>query len=81
MTNLNATLVGGDRENKTVNYLTFSERDNENINDFITDLEKVFAINRIVNNRKHLIIINCLKEIVANFFNKLVGIINWNIVE
>jgi len=40
LTNLNAILAGGSRENKIVNYLTFSKRGNENINNFIIDIEK-----------------------------------------
>ncbi len=37
--NLNVALVRG-RENKTVNYPTFSGRGDEDINDFIMELEK-----------------------------------------
>ncbi len=45
LTNLNTTLVGGGRENKSVSYLTFSERGNKNINDFMSELAKAFAVN------------------------------------
>ncbi len=80
LTNLNATLVEEGKENKTINYPTFSRRDDEDINDFITKLEKVFAVNKVANNKKHLITISCLKGIVANFYNELAGITNLNIV-
>jgi len=36
------------------------------------------VINRVVDRKKHLIAISCLKEIAANFYDKLVGITNWN---
>ncbi len=45
LTNLNMTLVGGGRENKSVSYLTFSERGDEDIDDFMLELAKAFAIN------------------------------------
>ncbi len=76
LTNLNATLARGDRKNKTVNYPTFSRRGDEDVNDFIIDLEKTFIINRIADNRKHLIVISYLKEIAANFYNGLTDITN-----
>ena len=76
LTNLNVILAKGDRENKTVNYLIFSEKDDKNINDFIMELEKTFAVNNVTDNRKYLIIISCLKEIAANFYNGLIGITN-----
>ncbi len=75
LTNLNAALVRG-RENKTVNYLTFSGKDNKDINDFIIELEKAFIINRVADNRKHVIAISCLKKIAANFYDRLAGITN-----
>ncbi len=53
LTNLNITLASRIKENKTVNYLTFNKREDENINDFITKLEKTFTVNRIANNRKY----------------------------
>ena len=40
--------------------------------------KKAFVVNRVVNNRKYLIAINCLKGIVVNFYDGLVEIINWN---
>ncbi len=78
LTNLNATLVRRGKENKIVNYLTFSKKSDEDINNFITKLEKTFAVNKVANNRKYLVVINCLKGIVANFYDRLVGITNWN---
>ena len=78
LTNLNMTLAVGGGEKKAMNYPSFSERDNEDINDFIIELEKAFVINRIVNGKKHLVIISCLKGIAANFYNRLVEITNWN---
>ncbi len=74
--NLNAILVKEGWKNKIVNYLTFSKKDNEDINDFIIELEKIFAINRVVDNRKYLIVISYLKKIAANFYNRLAGITN-----
>ncbi len=50
LTNLNVILVGEGRENKLVSYLTFSERDNEDIDDFLSELEKTFTVNQIPNN-------------------------------
>ncbi len=76
LTNLNMTLAKKDWENKIVNYSTFSRRGDENINDFIIKLEKVFAINRIADNRKHLIAVSCLKGIVTNFYDRLAEITN-----
>ena len=45
LTNLNATLAGGGKENKSVNYLTFSGRGDKDIDDFMSELTKAFAIN------------------------------------
>jgi len=45
LTNLNAILAGGGRKNKSVNYPTFSERGDEDIDDFISELVKAFAVN------------------------------------
>ncbi len=78
--NLNMTLIAEEKKRKLVNYPTFSRRGDENINDFITELEKAFAVNKIADARKHLITISCLKGIAANFYDRLAGITNWNIV-
>src|SRR6266498_5607281 len=77
--NLNATFAGGGRENKLVNYPTFSGRGDEDINDFISELTKAFAINRVPDNRKHIVAASCLKRTAANFYNGLAGITEWNI--
>jgi len=53
LTNLNAMLVGGGRENKSVNYPTFSGRGDEDIDDFMSEIAKAFAVNRVPDNRKH----------------------------
>ncbi len=45
LTNLNATLAGGERKNKSVNYSTFSGRGDEDIDDFMSELVKAFAVN------------------------------------
>ncbi len=74
LTNLNATLAGGGRENKFINYLTFSERGDEDIDDFISELAKAFVINRIPDNRKHIVAVSCLKGTAANFYDELAGI-------
>ncbi len=50
LTNLNTTLAVGEEERKTVNYSTFSKRGEEDINDFILELEKTFAVNRVLIN-------------------------------
>jgi len=55
--------------------LIFSEKGNKNINNFIVKLEKIFVVNRIPDNRKYLIAASCLKEIAANFYDRLAGII------
>ncbi len=74
LTNLNITLVEEKRENKSANYLIFSERGKEDIDDFIIELEKAFVINRVPDNRKHIVIVSCLKGIAANFYDGLVRI-------
>ncbi len=74
LTNLNTMLAGGGRENKSVNYPTFSGRGDEDIDDFMSELTKAFAINRILDNRKHIIAASCLKGMVANFYDGLAGI-------
>ena len=76
LTNLNTTLAAEGGEQKAVNYPSFSRRDDENINDFITELEKIFAVNRVSDGRKHLVVISCLKGTAANFSDGLVGITN-----
>jgi len=73
--NLNIMLVAEEEKRKVVNYLTFSERGNEDINNFIVELEKTFAVNRVYDNRKYMITASCLKEIAANFYDGLVRII------
>ena len=79
LTNLNVTLAGGGRENKFVNYLTFSGRGDKDIDDFMSELTKAFAVNRVPDNRKHIVAASCLKEIVANFYDGLVSITEWNV--
>ena len=74
LTNLNATLAGGGRENKSINYPIFSERGDENIDDFMLELAKAFAVNRVPDNRKHIVAASCFKEAAANFYDELVGI-------
>ncbi len=46
LTNLNTTLTSEGKKNKTVNYLTFSRRGDKDINNFISELKKTFAVNR-----------------------------------
>jgi len=77
--NLNMTLAEGGRENKSVSYPTFSERGEEDIDDFMSELIKAFAINRVSDNRKHIVAASCLKGIVANFYDGLASIIEWNV--
>ena len=72
--NLNVTLVGEGKENKSVNYPTFSEREDEDIDDFISELTKVFAVNRVPDNRKHIVAASCLKGTAANFYDGLASI-------
>jgi len=76
LTNLNTTLTAEGRERKAVNYPSFSGRGNEDINNFIMELEKTFAVNRVIDGRKHLVVISCLKGTAANFYDRLVGITN-----
>ncbi len=45
LTNLNATLAGEGRKNKSVNYPSFSGRGDEDIDDFMLELTKAFAVN------------------------------------
>jgi len=75
---LNATLAGGGKESKSVNYPTFSGRGDEDIDDFISELAKAFAVNRVSDNRKHIVVASCLKETAANFYDGLTGITGWN---
>ena len=72
-------LVAEGRENKSVNYLTFSERGNKDIDDFMSELAKAFTVNQVPDNRKHIVAASCLKETVANFYDGLVGIIGQNV--
>ena len=81
LTNLNVTLAEEGRENKSVNYPTFSERGDEDIDDFMTKLTKAFTINRVPDNRKHIVVASCLKGTVANFYDRLASIIRWNVAE
>ncbi len=74
LTNLNAMLVGGGRENKSVNYPTFSGRGDEDIDDFMSEIAKAFAVNRVPDNRKHIVVASCLKGTAANFYDGLAGI-------
>ncbi len=74
LTNLNVMLAGRSRENKSINYPTFSERDDEDIDDFISELTKAFTINQVPDNRKHIVAASCLKGIAANFYDRLAGI-------
>ena len=78
LTNLNVTLAGGGRENKSVNYPTFSGRDDEDIDDFVSEITKAFAVNRVPDNRKHIVAASCLKGTAANFYDGLAGITGWN---
>src|SRR6266498_854840 len=78
LTNLNTTLARGGRENKSVNYPTFSSRGDEDIDDFMSELTKAFAVNRVPDNRKHIVTTSCLKGTAANFYDGLTGIIGWN---
>ena len=80
LTNLNATLAGEGRENKSVNYLTFNKRDKKDIDDFIIELEKVFAVNQVSDNRKYIVTASCLKGTAANFYDRLAGIMRWNVI-
>ncbi len=72
------TLAIGEEERKAVNYPFFSERSDEDINDFIAELEKAFVVNRVVDSKKHLVAISYLKGTAANCYDELVEIINWN---
>jgi len=75
--NLNTILAEGIiKENKTVSYLTFSRKSNKDINNFISNLKKVFIINNMLNNKKYIIIISYLKKIVINFYDRINKIIN-----
>ncbi len=80
LTNLNVILAGGGRENKSVNYSTFSERGDEDIDDFMLELTKAFTVNQVPDNRKHIVAASCLKGIAANFYDGLAGITRWNVV-
>jgi len=73
---LNTILAAGGGERKVVNYLSFSRRGDENINNFITELEKAFVVNRVVDGRKYLVASSYLKETAANFYDRLAGITN-----
>ncbi len=74
LTNLNTMLAEEGRENKSVNYPTFSGRGEEDIDDFMSELTKAFTVNRVPDNRKHIVAASCLKETAANFYDRLVGI-------
>ena len=74
LTNLNTTLAGEGRENKSVNYPTFSGRGDEDIDDFMSEITKAFAVNRVPDTRKHIVAASCLKGTAANFYDSLAGI-------
>ncbi len=76
---MNATLAGGGRENKSVNYPTFSGRGDEDINNFMSEIAKAFAVNWVPDNRKHIVAASCLKGTAANFYDGLAGITEWNV--
>jgi len=76
---LNTTLTEGGRENKSVNYPTFSERGDEDIDNFMSELTKAFVVNRVSDNRKHIVAASCLKGTAANFYDRLVSITGWNV--
>ncbi len=78
LTNLNTMLAEGGRESKSVNYPTFSDRGDEDIDNFMSELAKAFAVNRVPDNRKHIVAASCLKGTVANFYDGLAGITGWN---
>ncbi len=73
-------LAGGGRENKSVNYPTFSGRGDEDIDDFMSELAKAFAVNQVPDNRKHIVAASCFKGTAANFYDSLAGIMGWNLV-
>ncbi len=76
LTNLIATLVGQGRENKTISYLIFSKRRNKDIDNFINNLEKIFEVNRITDNRKLVVTTSCLKSIAASYHDGLAVVAN-----
>ncbi len=74
LTNLNVTFAGRGKENKSVNYPTFSRRGEEDINDFMSELTKAFAVNQVPDNRKHIMVASCLKGTAVNFYDRLASI-------
>ena len=76
---MNTTLAREGRENKSVSYPTFSERGEEDIDDFISELAKAFTVNRVPDNRKHIVVASYLKRIAVNFYDGLAGITGWNV--
>jgi len=79
LTNLNMTLAGGGRENKSINYPIFSERDDEDIDNFMSEIVKVFVVNRVPDNRKYIVVASCLKGTATNFYDGLADITGWNV--
>ena len=61
---------------KTISYFIFNKKGNKNINDFIINIKKIFAINKIIDIKKYLVAINYLKKTITNFYNDLAEIIN-----
>ena len=78
--NLNTTLMVREEERKVINYPTFSEQGDKDIDDFIIKLKKAFIINRVSDNKKHLVATSYLRGITANFYDELAGIIRWNVI-
>ncbi len=78
---MNTTFAGEGRENKSVNYPTFSGKGDEDINDFMSELAKAFAVNQVPDNRKYIVAASCLKGTAANFYDGLADITEWNVVE
>ncbi len=82
---LAATLVGlqnvvvAPREGRITTLLMFSRRVDEDVREFIWQLEIVFLVNQVADNKKFYIEVSCLTDIAANWYelNK-VTLANWN---
>ena len=47
----------------------------------MSEIAKAFTVNRVPDNRKHIVTASCLKGTAANFYDGLASITGWNVAE
>ncbi len=67
------------REGRVASLLTFSEKADKNVREFIWQLEIVFLANQIIDGRRFDITVSCLTGITANWYKlNWETLANWN---